>query len=144
MTKEPDFRTDKSESIEGARRAAGRLGAYLDSLDEDTLAEAFPMQQLDRIEEYDELVRDDIAEDAREQADLIGFWVAWHMSGGFAALEDSGWHRATLFRKIRRFRTRYGAHPDEYVFPFIRLDCEKAWAANIATRIENRPPGFFH
>lgn len=79
-----------------------------------------------------------------EQAELIGFWVAWHMGGGFSALEEGGWHRATLFRKIRRFRTRYGAHPNEYVFPFIRFDCEKAWAANIAARIENRPPGYFH
>jgi hypothetical protein len=144
MTDEPDFRAEKSDSVEGAGKAARRLGSYLDSLDEDTLAEAFPMQQLDRIEEYDEFVRDDIAADAMEQAELIGFWVAWHMGGGFSALEEGGWHRATLFRKIRRFRTRYGAHPDEYVFPFIRLDCEKAWAANIAARIENRPPGYFH
>jgi hypothetical protein len=144
MTDEPDFRAEKSDSVEGAGKAARRLGSYLDSLDEDTLAEAFPMQQLDRIEEYDEFVRDDIAADAIEQAELIGFWVAWHMGGVFSALEEGGWHRATLFRKIRRFRTRYGAHPDEYVFPFIPLDCEKAWAANIAAHIENRPPGYFH
>lgn len=144
MTEEPDFRADKSETVEGVGRAADRLHAYLDSLDEDTVAEAFPMPQLDRLEEYDELVRDDIAADAMEQSEMIGFWVAWHMAGGFSALEEGGWHRATIFRKIKRFRTRYGAHPDEFDFPFINLDCEKSWAANIAARIENRPPGFFH
>jgi len=144
MTDEPDFRADKSESVEGGGRAAGRLRAYLDTLNEETLAEAFPMQALEPEENYDDLVRDDIAADAVEQSELIGFWVTWHMAGGFAALEAGGWHRATLFRKIRRFRTRYGAHPDEFMFPFIRLDPEKGWAANIAARIENRPPGFFH
>jgi hypothetical protein len=143
MSDEPDFRTEKSDSVEGSGKAAGRLYGYLNTLDEDTLAGAFPMKTVERLEEYDELVRDDIAEDAMEQSELIGFWVAWHMAGGFAALEEGGWHRATIFRKIKRFRTRYGAHPDEYSFPFIVLDCEKAWAANIASRIENRRPGFF-
>jgi hypothetical protein len=144
MIDEPDFRADKSESVEGGGKAANRLHAYLDSVDEETLAEAFPMPALERVEEIDELVRDDIAAQAVEQSELIGFWVAWHMAGGFAALENGGWHRATIFRKVRRFRTRYGAHPDEYIFPFVRLDSEKAWAANIATRMENRPAGFFH
>jgi hypothetical protein len=143
MTDEPDFRADKSESVEGAGKAADRWSAYIDTLDEDVLAEAFSTPAVD-VEEYPDFVRDDIAADAMEQSELIGFWVAWHLAGGFAALEEGGWHRATIFRKIRRFRARYGAHPDEYTFPFIRLDCEKSWAAAIASRIENRRPGFFH
>ena len=67
MTDEPDFRADKSDSVEGGGKPADRLYAYLDSLDEDVVAEAFPMQAIDRMEQYDELVRDDIAEDAMEQ-----------------------------------------------------------------------------
>ncbi|MGP0029768.1 MAG: hypothetical protein ACLPVF_04605 [Acidimicrobiales bacterium] len=66
------------------------------------------------------------------------------MAGGFAALEEGGWHRATIFRKVRRFRARYGAHPDDYSFPWIRLDLENAWAAGIERRIADRRPGFFH
>ena len=143
MTDQPDFRTDKSDSVEGGGRAAARWYAYHGALDEDVLAEAFPMQALDK-EDYPDFVRDDIAEDAMEQSELIGFWVAWHMAGGFAALEEGGWHRATIFRKVRRFRARYGAHPDDYSFPWIRLDLENAWAAGIERRIADRRPGFFH
>lgn len=63
---------------------------------------------------------------------------------GRPGCEDGGWHWATIFRKVRRFRARYGAHPDEYAFPWIRLDLESAWAAGIERRIANRRPGFFH
>ncbi len=104
------------------------------------LAEAFP-SPTPRVEDYDELVRDDIAADAVEESELIGFWVAWHLAGGFHALESGGWHRATIFRKVRRFRSRYGAHPDEYAFPWVTLDLEKAWAAGIASRIETNRRG---
>jgi hypothetical protein len=75
MTDQPDFRTDKSESVEGAGKAAARWYGYHGALDEDVLAQAFPMQAAD-VEDYPDLVRDDIAEDAVEQSDLIGFWVA--------------------------------------------------------------------
>jgi hypothetical protein len=143
MTDEPDFRAEKSDSVEGVGKAADRWFAYIDTLDEDVLAEAFPMSAVD-VEEYPDFKRDDIAADAMEQSELIGFWVVWHLAGGFAALEEGGWHRATIFRKIRRFRARYGAHPDEYTFSFIRLGCEKSWVAAIASRIENRRPGYFH
>jgi hypothetical protein len=143
MTDEPDFRADKSITVEGSGNAAARWNAYHHALDEDVLAEAFPMRGVDE-EQHPDYVRDDIAEDAMEQSELIGFWVAWHMAGGFLALEEGGWHRATIFRKIRRFRARYGEHPDEYSFPWITLDLEGAWAAGIERRIANRRPGFFH
>jgi len=147
MIEDPDFRSDKSDSVEGLGRAASRWQTYHHNLEEEVLAEAFPMPALDA-PEPSELVKEGmaatLAADVMEEADLIGFWVAWHLAGGFRLLEEGGWHRATIFRKIRRFRARYGAHPDEYTFPWLRLDCEKAWAATIARRIENRPPGFFH
>lgn len=143
MTDEPDFRADKSDTAEGAGNAAGRWSLFHDRLDEDVLAEAFPMSALDT-DVHPDFVRDDIAADAMEQSELIGFWVAWHLAGGFTALEEGGWHRATIFRKVRRFRTRYGAHPDEYSFPWITLDLEGAWAAAIERRITDRKPGFFH
>ena len=134
MTDDLDFRSDKSDTVEGKGNAGARWDAYHFGLD-DVLAEAFP-SPTPNVEDYDELVRDDIAADAREESELIGFWVAWHLAGGFHALESGGWHRATIFRKVRRFRSRYGMHPDEYSFPWIRLDLERAWAAGIASRIE--------
>jgi hypothetical protein len=60
--------------------------------------------------------------------------VAWHLAGGFANLERGGWHRATIFRKVSRFRAAYGAHPDEYVFPWIELDLNAAWSDQISRR----------
>jgi hypothetical protein len=134
MTEDPDFRSDKSDTVEGRGNAGARWNAYHRNLDDDVLAEAFPSPGRST-HEYDELVRDDIAADAVEESELIGFWVAWHLAGGFGALESGGWHRATIFRKVRRFRSRYGVHPDDYSFPWIKLDLEKAWAASIASRI---------
>ncbi|MGO9027541.1 MAG: hypothetical protein ACLQOZ_02775, partial [Acidimicrobiales bacterium] len=73
-----------------------------------------------------------------------GFWVAWHLAGGFDNLERGGWHRATIFRKIRRFRATYGAHPDEFVFPWIELDLETAWSEQVSRQLEAaRSRGFF-
>ena len=87
------------------------------------------------MEDLDPEIRDAIAEDALERSDLIGFWVAWHLAGGFANLERGGWHRATIFRKVRRFRATYGAHPDEFVFPWIQLDLNTAWSEQITRPI---------
>ena len=66
-----------------------------------------------------------------EDAELIGFWVAWHKAGGFAGLEAGGWHRATIYRKVRRFRSRFGTHPDEYRFEWIKLDLRRAWSDDL-------------
>ena len=65
---------------------------------------------------------------AKEDAELLGFWVTWHVAGGFDELEKWGWHRATIYRKIKRFRDRYGAHPDEYKFNWIKLNLNRNWS----------------
>ena len=131
MTEDPDFRSDKSDTVEGRRNAAARWDAYHFNLDDDVLAEAFG-SPTPRVEDYDELVRDDIAAHAVEESELIGFWVAWHKAGGFGGLEAGGWHRATVYRKIRRFRARFGAHPDEHRFEWIKLDLRRAWTEELA------------
>jgi hypothetical protein len=87
---------------------------------------------------------EDLAAEARERSELIGFWVAWHLAGGFHNLELGGWHRATIYRKVHRFRAAFGAHPDEYVFPWIELDLKSAWAEEIERRVASyRSRGFF-
>ena len=143
MTEDLDFRSDKSESAEGGRVAVSRWAGYHHNLDEDVVAQAFssPAQSM---EELDPEIRDALASDALERSELIGFWVAWHLAGGFDNLERGGWHRATIFRKIRRFRATYGAHPDEFIFPWIQLDLDTAWSEQISRQLEAaRSRGFF-
>ena len=65
--------------------------------------------------------------------------MAWHLAGGFDNLEGGGWHRATIFRKVRRFRAAYGAHPDGFVFPWMQLDLDTAWSEQICRQIQAAP-----
>ena len=89
MTEDVDFRSDKSESAEGGRVAVNRWAGYHHNLDEDVIAEAFstPARSM---EDFDPEIRDAIAEDALERSELIGFWVAWHLAGGFDDLSRGG------------------------------------------------------
>lgn len=57
-------------------------------------------------------------------ADLVGFWVLWHLEGGFEGLRRLGMSRASVFRKVAMFRKVFGAHPDEFVIAGIDLDLE--------------------
>ena len=55
--------------------------------------------------------------------DLVGFWVLWHMYGGFEGLEkELGLSKATIWRRVAAFRKAFGAHPDEFEFPGITID----------------------
>lgn len=139
----PDFRTNRSESVEGRAVAVGRWRSYHYALEEDVIAEAFSSRpEGSSLQDLDPEIQDDIAADAVERSELIGFWVAWHLAGGFANLERGGWHRATIFRKVRRFRAAFGAHPDEYTFPWIQLDLRAAWKDQLERQIEaNRGRG---
>lgn len=127
MSDAPDFRSDRSESPEGRGIASGRFAAYWNSVPEEVRAELFQETTVSSIEEFSALIRDDAARAVVEDAELIGFWVAWHKAGGFTGLESGGWHRATIYRKVRRFRARFGAHPDEHRFEWIKLDLRRAW-----------------
>jgi hypothetical protein len=69
----------------------------------------------------------------RATSDLIGFWVLWHVYGGFEGLEQRyGMHKSTIWRKVAKFRKAFGAHPDEYRFKGITLDTPSFWAAAMA------------
>jgi hypothetical protein len=54
--------------------------------------------------------------------DLLGFWLLWHLEGGFEGLRRLGMSRATIYRRIKVFRTAMGVHPDEYEMPGVSLD----------------------
>jgi hypothetical protein len=64
--------------------------------------------------------------------DLIGFWAVWHLEGGFEGLQALGMSRASIYRRIKLFRIAFGAHPDEFKMPGIKLDLkdfQAGWAA---------------
>ena len=140
MSDAPDFRSDRSESPEGRGIASGRFAAYWNSVPEEVRAELSRETTVSSIEEFPALIRDDAARAVVEDAELIGFWVAWHKAGGFTGLETGGWHRATIYRKVRRFRARFGAHPDEHRFEWIKLDLRRAWADELEDLL-HQPPG---
>ena len=61
--------------------------------------------------------------------DLFGFWLLWHLYGGFEGLEKFGMHPSTIWRKIARFRKMTGQHPDVFRMPGVEIDPEAYWAA---------------
>ncbi len=81
-------------------------------------------------------VRDAHADELMASTADLGFWIAWHQAGGFDALERLGWHRVTIFRKLKRFRARFGVHPDEWDPGWITLDLERLWKAEVDFAID--------
>jgi hypothetical protein len=70
-------------------------------------------------------------------ADLIGFWCVWHLEGGFEGLQRMGMSRASIYRRVKLFRIAFGAHPDEFVMPGIKLDLNDfrdGWAKHAADK----------
>src|SRR6478672_7950616 len=44
--------------------------------------------------------------------DLLGFWLVWHLEGGFDGLRRGGMSRSAIYRRIKLFRRVVGVHPD--------------------------------
>src|SRR3954467_615223 len=57
--------------------------------------------------------------------DLAGFWLLWHVEGGFEGLQRIGMSRSSIYRRISLFRKIFGVHPDEYVMPGVELNLSK-------------------
>ena len=64
--------------------------------------------------------------------DMVGFWLMWHLHGGFEGLQRMGMARTTIFRKVKRFRQLFSQHPDEFEFPGVSVDFGAYWAAAAA------------
>jgi hypothetical protein len=108
-----DFRSDRMESPEGKGIARRAWDAYASAVESSALAQTL----------------------ARKMAvplatDLLGFWLLWHLEGGFEGMRRLGMSRATIYRRIKLFRTAMGVHPDEYEMPGVTLDVAaySAWA----------------
>ena len=57
--------------------------------------------------------------------DLAGFWLLWHVEGGFEGLQRLGMSRSAIYRRISLFRRIFGVHPDEYQMPGVELNITK-------------------
>ena len=42
-------------------------------------------------------------------------------------MEKAGWHRATIYRKLKKFRMVFNKHPDEYQVVGVDLDPKAFW-----------------
>jgi hypothetical protein len=62
-------------------------------------------------------------------SDLLGFWMSWHLHGGFEGLVELGAHPSTVWRRVKRFRTVFGQHPDEFQLAGVTIDREAYWEA---------------
>ena len=79
--------------------------------------------------------REDLVQAVIEESELLGFWLAWWRAGGFTGLQAAGWNRATIFRKLRRFRSTFGSHPDDFRPDWIQLDLPQVWTAALRRRL---------
>lgn len=68
--------------------------------------------------------------------DLVGFWLVWHLEGGFEGMQRIGMSRSAIYRRVRSFRKVFGVHPDEAVFPGVELDIEAFRSGKITRRTE--------
>jgi hypothetical protein len=74
--------------------------------------------------------------------DLTGFWLMWHLEGGFEGLRALGLSRASIYRRVKLFRMATGKHPDEYTMPGVTIDLDAyaRWrAAKVVRYMRLRP-----
>lgn len=110
----PDYRSDPAQSPEGKGLARAAWDSYVGAVGMVT----------------EPVARKSLRGLATTMAvDQFGFWLAWHIHGGFEGLVSLGMHPTTVWRKVKRFRTTMGMHPDEYQMPGVTIDVEAYWEA---------------
>lgn len=128
----PDYRSAKMDTIEGLGLAQAHWFQWLSELSDEQAAAVLDMPQVTiftNSSRHEPKRKDAQPVSAKERSELLGFWITWHLAGGFRRLEQWGWHRTTIHRKIRRFRDAYnGAHPDECEFNWITLQLDRTWS----------------
>jgi hypothetical protein len=118
---EKDFRADRMESPEGKGIARRAWDAYSGTVNR--VAKPYAEPAARRVA-------------APMGVDLMGFWLTWHLEGGFEGLRRLGMSRASIYRRIRAFRKYTGEHPDEFVMPGVELDVSAYLdAGSVASRI---------
>jgi hypothetical protein len=103
----PDFRSDRMESPEGKGIARRAWDAY-----------ASAVRRSPTVQTLSRKLAIPVA------MDLSGFWLLWHLEGGFEGLRKLGMSRASIYRRVKLFRVTMGVHPDEYRMPGVSVDVE--------------------
>lgn len=68
---------------------------------------------------------------------MFGFWMTWHLFGGFEGMRRAGWSRATIYRHLKRFRTEMGVHPDEYQLNGVDIQPAVFWDEHLLPELED-------
>ncbi len=122
-----DFRSQRMPSPEGQGNAAGRWRQAWDAYARTVNRVAGPA--------LIPLVEPVAAKSAgRIVEDLVGFWLLWHLEGGFEGLQRLGMSRSG--RRIASFRKHFGAHPDEFSFPGVTINLPAYLAAQRPRAVE--------
>jgi hypothetical protein len=110
-----DFRSQRMPTPEGAGNAASRWRQAWDAYARGVNKVARPLT---------EPAIEPIARKAPSVAveDLAGFWLLWHLEGGFEGLQRIGLSRSGIYRRVSAFRAVYGEHPDSFQFPGVTVD----------------------
>jgi len=111
-----DFRADRMPSPEGNEIAKSQWQIAWEAYEKRALKLMKPVRPI-----TDPLLRP-LA--SSMTADLVGFWVCWHLLGGYEGLRKVGMSRSAIYRKVALFRRAFKEHPDTYRFPGVTLDVE--------------------
>lgn len=134
-----DLRQQRSASLEGSGRAKEAWDNFHLRQARELTEEAGARRLGESLSELLPEVRDELVVSVIEESELLGFWLAWWRAGGFSGLEAAGWNRATVFRKLRRFRSTFGVHPDDYDPGWVTLDLPQVWSAALKSRLAPDP-----
>lgn len=114
-----DFRAQRMPSPEGNGNAAGRWRQAWDAYSRTVNRVAMPVVEPLAVKYAGRVVED-----------LVGFWLLWHLEGGFDGLLKLGMSRSAIYRRIASFRKHFKAHPDDFAFPGVSIDVEAYLAAS--------------
>lgn len=120
----PDWRKQKMESAEGS----GKARAAWDRVPGTNKA-AFDRSSSGGL-------RQELS--VRETEGALGFWLLWHIHGGFDGLRRFGMSRSTIYKQISRFRAGFGEHPDDFCLPGITIDVAMYWAGALEAEERRR------
>ena len=110
-----DFRSAPMDSPEGKGLARRAWDAYANTVNKAARPAVEPLAR---------------AAARKWSTDLLGFYVAWHIYGGFDGLQEAtGMHPTTIWRKVAKFRKAFGVHPDEARFDGLTIDTASFWKA---------------
>jgi hypothetical protein len=120
-----DFRSQRMPTPEGHGNAAGRWRQAWDTYSRtvNRVVEPFAAPHATNIA-------------SRLVEDQVGFWLMWHLEGGFEGLQRMGMSRSAIYRRVNAFRKRWGVHPDDFAMPGVTIDVDAYVRARQSPAVE--------